>query len=228
MKNVHLRLPEGLRRSFEKSLNEDRLRSMPNSFLPASICNKPGAFAVGDAWNMRHPLTGGGMTVGLKDVCLLKHILSPKHIPSLHDKSSVMNQLKHFYWKRKSHASVINILAQSLYTLFSGDDSSYLLILKESCFRYFQLGGRCVKDPISLLGGLLPSPLMLYSHFFLVVLYGIFLLISGKINLPKQLPSTKWFMLYFMRFIGSFYVCFVALRVILPYMIAEWRPIFKT
>lgn len=46
-----------------EALQNDRLRSMPNSFLPASMQgqhgSKEGVILIGDALNMRHPLTGG-------------------------------------------------------------------------------------------------------------------------------------------------------------------------
>lgn len=40
-----------------------------------------GALLLGDAFNMRHPLTGGGMTVALSDCNLLCNLLQP--LPSL-------------------------------------------------------------------------------------------------------------------------------------------------
>jgi len=46
-----------------EALQNDRLRSMPNSFLPASMQgqygSKEGIILIGDALNIRHPLTGG-------------------------------------------------------------------------------------------------------------------------------------------------------------------------
>ncbi|KAL9938028.1 hypothetical protein V8E36_002651 [Tilletia maclaganii] len=54
-----------------------RLRSMPNSWLPPALQGQgsdpdwQGVILVGDAMNMRHPLTGGGMSVGLWDVVYL-------------------------------------------------------------------------------------------------------------------------------------------------------------
>ncbi|KAG1722995.1 squalene epoxidase-domain-containing protein, partial [Suillus lakei] len=54
----------------------DRVRRMPNSFLPpVSQTHKRGVILLGDAWNMRHPLTGGGMTVALSDVYILSQHL---------------------------------------------------------------------------------------------------------------------------------------------------------
>lgn len=44
---------------FYEALQTERLRSMPNSFLPPSSNIKEGLIMIGDAMNMRHPLTGG-------------------------------------------------------------------------------------------------------------------------------------------------------------------------
>jgi len=43
----------------------------------ASPYATPGAFMIGDSLNMRHAVTGGGMTVGLSDVVLLRDLLRP-------------------------------------------------------------------------------------------------------------------------------------------------------
>ncbi|MBZ3881956.1 Squalene monooxygenase [Sciurus carolinensis] len=43
----------------------------------------PGVLLLGDAYNLRHPLTGGGMTVALKDIKLWRKLL--KGIPDLYD-----------------------------------------------------------------------------------------------------------------------------------------------
>jgi 2-polyprenyl-6-methoxyphenol hydroxylase-like FAD-dependent oxidoreductase len=97
---------------------------MPNSFLPGATNKTPGLLIVGDALNMRHPLTGGGMTVALNDVVLLREVLSPKNVPNLSNTSLVLKQLSTFHWRRKMGASVINILAQALYSLFAADGES--------------------------------------------------------------------------------------------------------
>ena len=53
---------------------------MPNSCLSFIEQGKPhtqeGVIVFGDAWNMRHPFTGGGMTVALADVVLLAPMLA--------------------------------------------------------------------------------------------------------------------------------------------------------
>ncbi|KAJ6761543.1 SQUALENE MONOOXYGENASE [Salix koriyanagi] len=50
---------------------------MPNRITPTSSYPTPGAFLIGDSLNMRHSVTGGGMTVGLSDVVLLRDLLRP-------------------------------------------------------------------------------------------------------------------------------------------------------
>ncbi|KAL9103186.1 MAG: hypothetical protein Q9163_001752 [Psora crenata] len=118
-------LPASVRPSFERALNEGKLRSMPNSFLPPSVNRIPGMVILGDAMNMRHPLTGGGMTVAFNDVVLLRHLLSPDKVPNLDDTEAVLKQMQIFHWKRKNLTSVINILAQALYSLFAANGMFY-------------------------------------------------------------------------------------------------------
>lgn len=43
---------------------------------------------LGDAYNMRHPLTGGGMSVALNDVCIWRDLL--KNLPDLYDDSALL------------------------------------------------------------------------------------------------------------------------------------------
>ena len=117
-------MPACVQSSFEKALDDGKLRSMPNSFLPPSVNRLPGMIMLGDAMNMRHPLTGGGMTVAFNDVVLLCHLLSPNHVPDLGDTELVLKQMRIFHWKRKSLTSVINILAQALYSLFAANGTS--------------------------------------------------------------------------------------------------------
>ena len=114
-------LPREVQPSFAAALDEGKLRSMPNSWLPPSSNRKPGLIIVGDAMNMRHPLTGGGMTVALNDVLLLRTLLAPETVPDLGDAKLVREQMRSFHWRRKNLTSVINILAQALYQLFAAN-----------------------------------------------------------------------------------------------------------
>uniref|UniRef100_A0A3P9JV42 Squalene monooxygenase n=1 Tax=Oryzias latipes TaxID=8090 RepID=A0A3P9JV42_ORYLA len=170
--NIHPQLPEHLKEPFMVALQNDRLRSMPSSFLPPSPVNKPGVLLLGDAYNMRHPLTGGGMSVALNDVRIWRGLL--KNIPDLYDDSALLQAKKKFHWERKSsHSFVVNVLAQALYELFSATDSS-LHELRKACFQYFKLGGECISGPIGLLSVLTPKPMTLIGHFFAVALYAIY------------------------------------------------------
>lgn len=168
--NVLPAVPEPLQPSVKTAILEGKFRSMPNQFLPTSPNRSPGLVLLGDAWNMRHPLTGGGMTVALNDVYLLSTHLA--RVPDLADWALVKAELDQIYWERKGLASVINILAQALYALFAAD-SADLRILQRGCFAYFERGGECVNGPVSLLSGVLPRPALLVYHFFAVAFYAI-------------------------------------------------------
>ena len=72
---------------------------MPNRSMPADPYPTPGALLMGDAFNMRHPLTGGGMTVALSDIVILRDLLKP--LPNLNDGVSLSKYLESFYTLRK-------------------------------------------------------------------------------------------------------------------------------
>ncbi len=106
---------------FKEAIQSDRVRTMPNSFLPPVVNLKPGVILLGDAFNMRHPLTGAGMSVALNDIVIWRDLLTC--VPDLSNHNKVLKMVKVFQWKRKhSHSFVINILAQALYALFSASD----------------------------------------------------------------------------------------------------------
>jgi squalene monooxygenase len=102
---------------------------MPNSFLPAieqgGPATKEGVILLGDSWNMRHPLTGGGMTVAFNDVVMLRTLLGS--VSNLGDWDEVRIILHKWHWGRKSLSSTINILSIALYDLF-GADGEYSLL----------------------------------------------------------------------------------------------------
>jgi squalene monooxygenase len=131
---------------------------------------------VGDAWNMRHPLTGGGMTVALHDAVLLTEYLRPSKengdggLVDLHDWEDIRTRLHDWYWRRKHLAGVVNILSIALYDLFGANgeletrwtcgpyaksrsivSDDNLAVLRDGCFKYFELGGQRVAGPVGLL-----------------------------------------------------------------------------
>jgi len=94
---------------------------MPNSFLPPSPVLKAGVLCLGDAFNMRHPLTGAGMTVAFNDVVMCQELF--KDIHNLRDYEKVQDTVRQLYSSRKnSHSFVVNVLSMALYELFAAND----------------------------------------------------------------------------------------------------------
>ncbi|XP_027345253.1 squalene monooxygenase-like [Abrus precatorius] len=174
-------LPE-LHDAFISAINRGNIRTMPNGSMPADPYPTPGALLMGDAFNMRHPLTGGGMTVALSDIVVLRGLLKPLH--DLDDATSLCRYLESFYILRKPMASTVNILAGALYKVFSASPDDARKELHQACFDYLSLGNNFSRGPIALLSGLNPCPLSLVFHFFAVAFYGV-----GRLLLP--FPSFK-------------------------------------
>ncbi|TBU37160.1 SE-domain-containing protein [Dichomitus squalens] len=221
-KNIIPQLPASLHLPALKALSQDRLRRMPNTFLPAiqqgTQHTKEGVLLLGDSWNMRHPLTGGGMTCAFNDVVILHELL-------LDDVKPV---LRKWFWRRKPLASTVNILSVALYDLFGADDP-LLEVLRTGCFKYFELGGACVREPVSILAGIEQAPFMLFRHFFSVALYSIWVLFThprrvgtsadGKAVLRRPRPD-EWPLLA----VRSMQVFYTACVVFLPLLWTEIRP----
>uniref|UniRef100_A0A8C5PI09 Squalene monooxygenase n=1 Tax=Leptobrachium leishanense TaxID=445787 RepID=A0A8C5PI09_9ANUR len=189
LQNILPQLPDHLKDPFLFAVENDRLRTMPASFLPPSPVNKKGVLLLGDAYNMRHPLTGGGMSVVLNDVKIWRELL--QDLPDLYEHSDVLQAKKTFYWARKkSHSFVVNVLAQALYELFAATDDS-LYQLRKACFNYFKLGGECVAGPIGLLSVLSPKPMLLIGHFFAVAFYAIYFCFKTEPWLTKPRAVVK-------------------------------------
>lgn len=205
-------VPDCVQPSLRRAIESGKFRSMPNSFLPPATQKTPGLMILGDAMNMRHPLTGGGMTVAFNDVLLLSQLLSPERVPTFESTDVVLKQISRFHWERKNGSSVINILAMALYSLFAADDSA-LTALQNGCFRYFQRGGTCVSEPCGLLAGLIRTPSVLVYHFFAVAFYAVWC---------RMWDGPVWRAPYVL-FVESFLLIWKACVVIGPYLLAEVR-----
>lgn len=174
-------VPTQFQKPFEDAVKSGKSRMMPNRVMPAAADVVPGAILLGDAFNMRHPLTGGGMTVALSDILIIRNLL--RTVPHLEDSVAIADRMTEFYQKRKPLSSTINILANALYTLFCAQDSA-LRDMRDACYDYITSGGRMTHDPMGMLGGLKPHRYLLVAHFFAVALFG-----CGRALLPFPTPS---------------------------------------
>jgi len=175
-------IPEQLRPHLVSAVEQGNFRSMPNKTMAAKPTRTPGAVLLGDAFNMRHPLTGGGMTVALNDISTFKSMLSP--LPSFSDSVETGAKLDEFYRHRTRPALTINTLANALYAVFCSSSDASMEEMRQACFEYLKLGGSYARGPIALLGGLDPNPLNLVTHFFSVALFGI-----GRLMVPLPTPE---------------------------------------
>ncbi|KAI5474264.1 squalene monooxygenase [Pseudohyphozyma bogoriensis] len=209
-KHVTPVLPSSIVPSFTDAMSRaqsgsssDRLRSMPNSYLAPYPQGRgaQGAILCGDSLNMRHPLTGGGMTVAFNDCVILTELLGGGNVVGevkgeggvvdLSHWEEVTEKLDIWHWRRKGVATCINVLAMALYSLFGADDEN-LEVLKTGCFKYFELGGECVNGPVSLLSAITPSPLLLFYHFFSVAFYSLYILFTDPLGNGSRPKVTQY------------------------------------
>ncbi|XP_057990405.1 squalene epoxidase 1-like [Hevea brasiliensis] len=141
---------------------------MPNRSMPAAP----------------YPTPGGGMTVALSDIVVLRNLLRPFH--DLSNVYSLCKYLEPFYTLRKPVASTINTLAGALYKVLSASTDPARNEMREACFDYLTLGGVFSNGPIALLSGLNPRPLKLVLHFFAVAIYGVSRLIVPFPSIPRM------------------------------------------
>ncbi|XP_022941147.1 squalene monooxygenase-like [Cucurbita moschata] len=187
LKNVVApQIPPQLYDSFIAAVDKKgNIRTMPNRSMPADPLPTPGALLMGDAFNMRHPLTGGGMTVALSDIVVLRDLLKP--LRDLNDAPTLCKYLEAFYTLRKPVASTINTLAGALYKVFCASPDQARKEMRQACFDYLSLGGIFSNGPVCLLSGLNPRPLSLVLHFFAVAIYGV-----GRLLIPFPSPKRVW------------------------------------
>lgn len=173
--NVLPFMPEQMHASVLQAVRENPFRAMPNCEVTADPVRISGAILLGDSLNMRHPLTGGGMTVALSDVKFLSDLLREVKIE---DQVATKNALCRFYNDRHLNISTINILANALYAVFSHP------ALSEACFNYLRQGGKKASEPVELLSALSRDRKLLLSHFMAVARSG-----ASKKLLPFPTPK---------------------------------------
>jgi squalene monooxygenase len=194
-------MPEEIKPSFLAAVEEGKFKVMPNHLFPAKPKLKQGAVLLGDSLNMRHPLTGGGMTVALTDVqslgsMLIEHLATGNQQPAT-------DVVKEFYASRHKQNATVNILADALYGVMSNDD------LKKACYDYLERGGNYAAEPISILSAVSRDVTLLMRHFFAVAVY-------GAKNILTPFPTRE-------RIQRSYRMMKAAVRIITPLILNE-RP----
>lgn len=164
MNEIGSNIPASILPSFHNAVNEGKFKVMPNHRLPASPKNIPGSVILGDALNMRHPLTGGGMTVTFTDVKFLGDLIF--NLKSIKDAEEVNAAIQDFYQNRTKEIASINILADALYGVFKDEN------LRDGCFEYLSQGGKKASEPISILAAINRDKTLLEKHFFAVAAFG--------------------------------------------------------
>ena len=159
--DVSKQLPKEMIPSFHRALEKDQLKVMPNHSMKGQAFRKRGAVLLGDSLNMRHPLTGGGMTATFSDILCLNKALAGVDFAN---KEALEAALQSYYNQRSKGVETINILANALYKVFRNED------LKDACFEYLQKGGEQASGPLSILAGMNKNKKFLLKHFFKVAI----------------------------------------------------------
>lgn len=169
-------LPTQILPSFMAAVAEGKFKVMPNHLIPARPVKKAGVAMIGDSLNMRHPLTGGGMTAAFSDILNLGNRLVKTG--DLHDTTRIDKAVKSFYAGRHKQNATINILADALYGVMQNED------LKIACYDYLKSGGKHALEPIAILSAISRDEQLLLRHFFAVAFYGV-----GGIIKPFPTPK---------------------------------------
>ena len=165
-------IPDEFLECVKTSIATNDFKVMPNHYMPAKPVLREGAVLLGDALNMRHPITGGGLTAVFNDVQLLgNHLLD---MPNFDDPKLLRTKIAAYYTDRFHANTNVNIMANALYGVMSNAE------LKVAVFEYLAKGGDSSNGPISLLSGLNRNPIVLIKHFVYVALLCIIHIIKGN------------------------------------------------
>ncbi|KAK9678445.1 hypothetical protein RND81_11G211900 [Saponaria officinalis] len=178
-------VPCELHEPFVAAVDEGNIRTLPVRTMAATPQATPGAILIGDALNMRHAYTGGGMTVALSDVVILRDLLRPLH--DFNDSKTLCTYLESFYTLRKPTASIINIMAGIFYKFLRSSEDDAHMEMRDALFDYLSRGGECLTVPTALLSGLSSRPLSLVSNLSAVAVYAF-----GRLLLPFPSPKRLW------------------------------------
>jgi squalene monooxygenase len=182
--NVTPYIPESMRNSYEQAIQAGGFKVMPNHYMAAKPIIRKGAVMLGDALNMRHPLTGGGLTAVFSDIQILSaHLLA---MPDFSNTDLMHQKIEAYYRDRQSANANLNILANALYGVMSND------LLKTAVFKYLQCGGANAQESIAILAGLNRNHYSLIKQFFSLAVFGAYdLMRQNSANLPKATKILK-------------------------------------
>ncbi|MTI31281.1 FAD-dependent monooxygenase [Xanthovirga aplysinae] len=193
-------LPKSLQLQFFEAVSNDKPKAKATALLASKPILKRGVVVLGDSLNMRHPTTGAGMTVSLRDTKSLGDRII--RLRSLKDKKLLLKEIHQFYLKRYKENSSINILAYSLYRFFLHK------ILRRACFLYLKKGGKFSAEPMAILAGISENKGILLKHFFSVAFIGI-------LELQKPFPTPR-------RINQSFNIVKDSIKIIFPLLKDEF------
>jgi len=165
-------IPQSARPAFVASVEEGKFKTFPNHRLPASPIKKAGAVLLGDALNMRHPLTGGGMTAAFNDVLRLSNNL--ESVRDFSNGRQLGKAIQKFYETRHLGTQTTNILADGLYGVVYNPD------LRKAFFEYVSRGDKYAEETCSILAGINKDKKLLLNHFIAMARYGTQLKINSE------------------------------------------------
>ncbi|MDB5281255.1 MAG: squalene monooxygenase [Bacteroidota bacterium] len=170
-------LPVQILPSFLAAVAEAKFKVMPNHLIPAKPFVKNGVVMVGDSLNMRHPLTGAGMTAAFTDIYNVGTRLIA--IEDFSNTAAIDESVRMFYNSRHKQNATINILADALYGVMQNED------LSVACYDYLKRGGNYAQQPVAILSAVSRNVKMLLRHFFAVALYGVSNIIKPFPTIPR-------------------------------------------
>ncbi len=176
--NVTPYIPEIMRSSYDQAIKAGGFKVMPNHYMAANPIIRKGAVMLGDALNMRHPLTGGGLTAVFSDIQILStHLLA---MPDFYNTDLIHNKIEAYYRDRQNANANLNVLANALYGVMSNE------LLKTAVFKYLQCGGRNALESIAILAGLNRNHYSLIKQFFTLAIFGAYDLVRQNITKLPQ------------------------------------------
>lgn len=178
--NVTPYIPDCMLDSYTQALQKGGIKVMPNHYMAAKPIVRKGAVMLGDSLNMRHPLTGGGLTAVFSDIEILSaHLLA---MPDFNNTDLIHKKIEAYYRDRQNANANLNILANALYAVMSND------LLKTAVFKYLQRGGANAQESIAILAGLNRKHSSLIKQFCFLAVFGAGNLVGHNIsNIAKAI-----------------------------------------